>query len=404
MARRKELTDEDVEKLTGEEGTLYSDSLPEYLFIRFGRRTKSYTVVTKDPSGKQKWRTIGQTNRVLIKDALEKGRHIVEQIRAGDLAKEGTLTLEDVVESYRLAVGRHQHRWHKKHYRHKKWLLPEFGKRPFLNINRNEVNVLLNKIAARSTRMADQVRTDLSVLEKHFLGMGQVPNGYHTRFRGDEVPKRGKANPRARVLDNDELRLIWAAAGKAGRFGVILKLCLYTGQRLTKILSMQWSHLDLDNGQWRIPHLAGEKGVPKVLTLPPAVIALIKTQMRMTDYVFYGIRGTKHMVGLSEMKEAFKAQLPTMERWTPHDLRRTCRTLLSKIKVDFFVAEAVLGHVLGGVAGIYNRDDRVDEMAEALVKLQDHIATIVGENVVPLATKKPKAKRPAKQTKEAVTA
>lgn len=40
--------------------------------------------------------------------------------------------------------------------------------------------------------------------------------------------------------------------------------------------------------------------------------------------------------------------------WTPHDLRRTVRTGLSRLQCPNEVAEAVLGHACGGVAGIYN--------------------------------------------------
>jgi hypothetical protein len=77
-----------------------------------------------------------------------------------------------------------------------------------------------------------------------------------------------------------------------------------------------------------------------------------------------------------------------MDRWTMHDLRRTARTLLSKAKIkkngvetriDFFVAEAILGHALGGVAGIYNRDNYAAEIPAALAALADHIHQIVGD-------------------------
>jgi integrase len=40
--------------------------------------------------------------------------------------------------------------------------------------------------------------------------------------------------------------------------------------------------------------------------------------------------------------------------WTPHDLRRTVRTRLSRLQCPNEVAEAVLGHTRGGVEGIYN--------------------------------------------------
>jgi integrase len=112
--------------------------------------------------------------------------------------------------------------------------------------------------------------------------MDSVPHDYVMRFRGGLVPKRSTPNRRKRVLTPDELRAVWLAAGNAGRFGVLVKLCLLSARRITKILSMEWDHVDLDStGEWRIPHAAGEKGVPEVLPLPPQAIALIKTQPRL---------------------------------------------------------------------------------------------------------------------------
>jgi hypothetical protein len=63
------------------------------------------------------------------------GQQKVERIRAGEIPKEvepAAVTLADVVESLRVKVGRHQRRWLDKERRLGKWLLPEFGKRPFL--------------------------------------------------------------------------------------------------------------------------------------------------------------------------------------------------------------------------------------------------------------------------------
>jgi integrase len=67
--------------------------------------------------------------------------------------------------------------------------------------------------------------------------------------------------------------------------------------------------------------------------------------------------------------------------WAPHDLRRTVRTQLAAMGCPADVAESVLGHMLPGVAGIYNRhaydaerldwlkrlDAKFEELAKAAV-------------------------------------
>jgi integrase len=235
-----------------------------------------------------------------------------------------------------------------------------------------------------SARGADQVLVDLQALEKHFLSMKEKPDGYQLRFRGGLVPTRSTPNPRKRTLKPEELRAIWAAADDAGRFGVIVKLCLYSAQRVMKILSMQWDHVNLETGEWTIPRTDREKGAPEILPLPPEAIELIKTQVRLTPYVFHSVRGTGHIISLNLYKRDLDARLPKMPRWTIHDLRRSAKTYMAELDVPFHVSEKILGHELGGVAEIYDRSKLKPQMKAALVTLAGFIETTVGDNTIPM--------------------
>lgn len=52
--------------------------------------------------------------------------------------------------------------------------------------------------------------------------------------------------------------------------------------------------------------------------------------------------------------EAERARLP-VSHWAPHDLRRTARTLLASMGCPDAVGESILGHMLPGVLGVYNK-------------------------------------------------
>ncbi len=67
--------------------------------------------------------------------------------------------------------------------------------------------------------------------------------------------------------------------------------------------------------------------------------------------------------------------------FTPHDLRRTCRTGLAEIGIDDVVAERVLGHKLVGILGTYNVHAYDTEKRAALEKWERHIRRIVGIEV-----------------------
>jgi integrase len=56
----------------------------------------------------------------------------------------------------------------------------------------------------------------------------------------------------------------------------------------------------------------------------------------------------------------------TLPHFVNHDLRRTLRTGLSKLRVDRDIREAVLAHTRPGVEGVYDRHDYQLEKKDAL--------------------------------------
>jgi len=70
--------------------------------------------------------------------------------------------------------------------------------------------------------------------------------------------------------------------------------------------------------------------------------------------------------------EVVRARLP-VTHWSPHDLRRTSRTLLASMGCPDAVGESILGHMLPGVLGVYNRHAYDAERAEWLKRLSDHL-------------------------------
>jgi integrase len=77
-------------------------------------------------------------------------------------------------------------------------------------------------------------------------------------------------------------------------------------------------------------------------------------------------------------KEAKKgAKVEPIPNWTLHDLRRTAKTSMARAGVRPDISERVLGHVIAGVEGTYDRHSYEDEKREALVKLAAQIERIV---------------------------
>ena len=129
--------------------------------------------------------------------------------------------------------------------------------------------------------------------------------------------------------------------------------------------------------------------MPGSSCLPANALEIIKRQPRFSSnpYVFAG-RGNKHINAWSQSKAALDASLSGVDPWVLHDLRRTARSLMARAGVRPDVAERVMGHVIGGVEGVYDRHSYRDEKADALKRLASLVEIIINPpvgNVVPIA-------------------
>jgi hypothetical protein len=67
----------------------------------------------------------------------------------------------------------------------------------------------------------------------------------------------------------------------------------------------------------------------------------------------------------------------TLPAWVNHDIRRTVRSQLSRLKVTEEAREAVLAHARPGIKGVYDLHDYLDEKREALELWSARLRSIV---------------------------
>jgi integrase len=71
-----------------------------------------------------------------------------------------------------------------------------------------------------------------------------------------------------------------------------------------------------------------------------------------------------------------------------HDLRRTARTLMSRLGVAEDIAELAIGHVRADLIARYNKDEGWSGRSDAFARVSSHVATLIGARegaaVIPL--------------------
>ena len=193
-----------------------------------------------------------------------------------------------------------------------------------------------------------------------------------------------KANSRERVLTDPELSIIWQAAeGQGYPFGRIVQLLMLTAQRRGEVVGMRWEELDLDGGLWTIPSSRTKNHKSHMVPLTAGAVAVLRQVPRSdTSPLVFPARGMPEQAysGYSKGKRTLDASAK-LHDWTLHDLRRTAATGMARAGVPPHVVERILNHVtgtFGGVAGVYNRFQYLDEMRGALEPWARHIGRLQG--------------------------
>jgi integrase len=131
---------------------------------------------------------------------------------------------------------------------------------------------------------------------------------------------------------------------------------------------MTWA--EINGSDWTLPAARNKTKVDLVRPLSKAALTMLERIQRahITDRCFAD--GQNYLF----LKFKANANLPDV---TLHDLRRTSRSLMSRAGINADVAERCLGHVIGGVRGIYDRHEYHREKAHAYETLASLIQRIV---------------------------
>ncbi len=282
--------------------------------------------------------------------------------------------------------------------------------RPAAAITRADAFALIDGMRDRPVQ-ALKLRRLLGAVWDRALDAGrlapEVPNWWRMILRGGLPskgrPVRGERVSGKRVLSDAELRVLLAWLPNFSRdVEDVLTLYLWTCCRGAEIVGMRRDELADEGGVlwWTVPverlktrsaetthdlrvPLLGraEEVVRRRLDAAPglhlfpspdpgrahirqAAISLAVWMMRPTT--------TSH-------PEWVRPRL-SLADWTPHDLRRTGRTLLAALGCPSEIAEAILGHAQPGIVGVYNRHRYDAERLHWLTRLSSHLAMLSGRD------------------------
>jgi integrase len=195
----------------------------------------------------------------------------------------------------------------------------------------------------------------------------------------------GKEKPRDRVLSEAELRVLLRDPQECTRFhkmAHVIMVLLLTGQRRGELASARWDQVDFTRKTWTIPSEHSKNGKPHVVPLSAWAVREFEALHRErdgSDFVLPGANGLAHDAklltrALARCQKRFSAR--GVAAFTLHDLRRTCRTGLAKLKVPPHIAERVVNHTQDAMVMVYDLHEYIEEKRDALEKWAAYLAEL----------------------------
>jgi len=339
-------------------------------------------------TGKVAWLTLGRypdvplaRARELANDARKTaalgGTPLTPKVQRAEAEKK-TKTYADVVELYfdaKLAALRSGHK--------ARGTLQRIGRvygwneRAIASITDDDAAAMLHDIAARCGRkaMANQTKHLLHAMFKWAKQPGRkfvIVNPF-----ADLPAPGGAIVKRDRFLSTAEIRQVWRALDEPERYEVsqdaatALCLILTTAARPGMVAGMTGAELrDLrgpsEHGpHWALPAERMKAGSAFITPLSGLALVLLRPHLKADpDAPVFDL-------GRNDLQDAAKSIVAAlkMERWTPHDLRRTAATILDRAGYSLEQIGALLAHTRKGVTAVYARWDKFD--------LRREMATVV---------------------------
>jgi integrase len=265
-------------------------------------------------------------------------------------------------------------------------VLPAWGERDARTIEPIEVIELLDAVVKRGSPIAaNRLASVLGQMFKYGIHRRIVSSSPVQLLFRPGGPERG----RSRVLSDDELRMIVTDPQQSFRLertAHAVMVLLLTGQRRGELCLATWRDIDFKKKIWRIPAENSKNGREHIVPLSTAVLERLSALKGLADrskFVLPNEKGdgpidAKYLTR-SVARCASRLKRRRIEKFTLHDLRRTCRTGLSRLGVRPDIAELTLNHSRGRLIETYDRHDHLEERREALEKWARHVASLADD-------------------------
>lgn len=374
-------------KLTQADGTVPGLTLVATMLGTGSWRVRYYI------GGKQKEATIGQYPTWSIADAREKAKKLRMQVDDGvDVALEkrkrkqealSVVTVDKLAEEYfakvekgvALRTGMRPHTLKQRKSIHERYVAPLIGRFEASSITPAQVVNVVKKAEAGGKTLPDITLTHCNLLFAHGIGSGACTSNPCRDLKLSAIVGPQEPPKQRIALGAEELGNFLRELHKMPRpYELAVRLMLLTGVRINTIAEARQEEFKPDFAVWEVPHDRRKNRRhttgPFVIPLPAQAVEWVQELLKLADRDEYllpvnPIRGAGVRNPLSKrttiggwIDRVRNESGGTWRRITPHDLRATCKSWLSELRIDYETRQRYLDHALDStVDQIYDKAD-----------------------------------------------
>jgi integrase len=279
-------------------------------------------------------------------------------------------------------LGRQRGRLAGSTYKKAEWLLAFAGpldKQPIATITAPDVLAVLRKIEATGhNETAHRVKQRIGQVMRYAIATGRTDRDVTADLRGALTPVT--STPRAALTDPAAIAaLLRAIEGYEGYPATIaaLKLAPLLFVRPYNLRTMEWSEVDLDAAEWRIPAAKMKMRDAHVVPLPVQAVALLRDLAPLTGgrrYVFPAQGNPRHCMSENTINDALQRLGYTGSVMVGHGFRAMASTRLNELGWSPDVIERQLAHAeRNKVRAAYNRAQYMDERKKMMQAWADYL-------------------------------
>ena len=333
--------------------------------------------------GRPRWYHLAAADAIGLADARRVAAKLMLRVIEGQdpaaerRAARGSGTFAEMASRYAEEYAKKRNKsWQQADALVRRHLLPAWGGLRANTITRADVRAMMSKMG-NTPILANQALAAASAIFTWATRQELLANN---PCRGVE---RNATVSRDRVLSDTELPLFWQAFSEAGVPGLSLRVLLLTGQRPGEVTHMR--HDQITDGWWKMPGKPDpntgwpgtKNGATHRVWLPQPVRDIIAGLNYGDGFVFGGSRQT-----LGAAMRAICGRLGA-ERVTPHDLRRTHGSTITKLGFGREAMNRIQNHKEGGIGDVYDRHEYGAENKRVMEAVAAHMLALAQGDAAP---------------------